>query len=180
MNTKRKIGLQFFAEPGDPPPAEPPKQDPPPKSPEEMLKDLMRNSVPKEEYDKLQKQYNEFFAKVASGNFTSGEEKGKEPTEDEKQQAFYRAIDKINNHKFKGSVEFMENALIIDNYLVEHGHRSAFAPSRGEISQDIQNQTEDFNEVLKDALEAGDGDDSLCSLYFARMVDTPYKVGTRG
>ena len=57
MNTKKKIGLQFFAEPGDPPPAEPPKQDPPPKSPEEMLKDLMRNSVPKEEFDKLQKQY---------------------------------------------------------------------------------------------------------------------------
>ena len=156
MSTKKKIGLQFFAEPGDPPPAEPPKQDPPPKSPEEMLKDLMRNSVPKEEFDKLQTQYTEFLAKVASGQFTGGEEKGQEPTEDEKQQAFYRAIDKINNHKFKGSVEFMENATIINDYLVEHGERSAFAPSRGDITPEIESRCENFSEALKDAFFLSD------------------------
>ena len=74
----------------------------------------------------------------------------------------------------------MSNALVIDNYLREHGQRSAFAPSRGEISTEIESQTEDFNQVLKDSLEAADGDDTLCSVYFAKMIDTPYKVGSRG
>ena len=116
-----KLNLQFFGEPGNPPPADSQKQDPPPKSPEEILQELMRNSVPKAQYDALDKQYKEFFAKVANGQFPSGEGGEKEPTEDEKQQRFYKAIDTIYNRKFKGSVEFMENATIINDYLVEHG-----------------------------------------------------------
>lgn len=178
------IGIQFFAEEPpkqDPPKQDPPKQDPPATpTPEEMLKNLMRNSVPKEQYDQLLKEHNEFFAAVANGQYSRSGEPGKQVTEDDKQQEFYRAIDKIYNRKFKGSVEFMENALVIDNYLREHGQRSAFAPSRGEISTEIESQTEDFNQVLKDSLEAADGDDTLCSVYFAKMIDTPYKVGSRG
>ena len=168
-----KLNLQFFGdqEPGD-------KQDPAP-NPEEMLQKLMRDSVPKAEYDALKKQYNEFFAKVASGQF-GGEEGGeKEPTEDEKQQRFYKAIDTIYNRKFKGSVEFMENATIINDYLVAHGERSAFAPSRGDITPEIESRCENFSEALKDALEDANGNDRICSLRFAEQIDTPYAVGSR-
>lgn len=149
-------------------------------SPEEALARLMRESVPKEKFDALQKQYNDFFASVANGSFTTGEEAEREPTEDEKQQEFYRAIDTIYKHKFHGSAEFMKNAVIIDDYLVSHGQRSAFAPSRGELTPDIEASTENFNELLKDCLEAGDGDDTLTSAYFAKQIDTPYKTGTLG
>ena len=169
-----KLNLQFF---GDPEPGQGEK-DPAP-NPEEMLQKLMRDSVPKAEYDALKKQYNEFFAKVANGQFQSEEGGEKEPTEDEKQQRFYKAIDTIYNRKFKGSVEFMENALIIDDYLVAHGERSAFAPSRGDITPDIESRCENFNEALKDALEDANGNDRICSLRFAEQIDTPYAVGSR-
>lgn len=162
-----KLNLQFFGEPTDPP-----APDPVP-NPEDMLQKLMRDSVPKAEYDALKKQYNEFFAKVASGQF-GGEGGGeKEPTEDEKQQRFYKAIDTIYNRKFKGSVEFMENALIIDDYLVSHGERSAFAPSRGDITPDIEAKTETFKDILTDSLEAADGNDRMCSTYFSNCIDAP-------
>ena len=119
-------------------------------NPEEALARLMRESVPKEKFDALQKQYNDFFASVANGSFTTGEEAEREPTEDEKQQEFYKAVDTIYKHKFHGSAEFMKNAVIIDDYLVSHGQRSAFAPSRGELTPDIEASTENFNELLKD------------------------------
>ena len=170
-----KLNLQFF---GDPEPGQGEKEPPAP-NPEEILKQLMRESVPKAEFDALQKQYNEFFAKVASGQFQSeeGGEK-KELTKDEKQQRFYKAVDTIYNRKFKGSVEFMENALIIDDYLVSQGERSAFAPSRGDITPDIESRCENFNEAMKDALEDANGNDRICSLRFAEAIDTPYAVGS--
>ena len=169
-----KLNLQFF---GDPEPGD--NQNPAP-NPEEMLQELMRNSVPKAKYDALDKQYKEFFAKVANGQFQSGEggEK-KELTEDEKQQKFYKAVDTIYNRKFKGSVEFIENALIIDDYLVSHGERSAFAPSRGDITPDIESRCENFTEAMKDALEDANGNDRICSLRFAEAIDTTSAVGSR-
>ena len=173
MKNLLKLNLQFF---GDPEPGD--NQNPAP-NPEEMLQKLMRDSVPKAEYEALKKQYNEFFAKVANGQFQSEEGGEKEPTEDEKQQRFYKAIDTIYNRKFKGSVEFMENALIIDDYLVAHGERSAFAPSRGDITPDIESRCENFNEAMKDALEDANGNDRICSLRFAEQIDTPYAVGSR-
>lgn len=148
-------------------------------TPEETLAKLMRESVPKEQYEALQKQYNDFFQNVASGHFTKTEEGTQEPTEDEKQQEFYKAIDTINSRKFHGPVQFMENALIIDNYLKEHGQRSAFAPSRGDITADIETQNETLNEIFQDALEAADGDDNLCTAYFAKCVDAPLRTGRR-
>lgn len=169
-----KLNLQFFGEPETPPDGEPKT-----KTPEEMLKELMRNSVPKAEYEALKKQYNEFFAKVATGQY-SGEEGGKkEPTEDEKQQEFYKAIDIINNRKFKGSIDFMKNALIIDDYLVSHGERSAFAPSRGKITPEIESDCTEFKDVLKDCLADAEGSDRRCSLAFSEAIDTPYEVGSR-
>ena len=170
-----KLNLQFF---GDPEPGQGGQPDPTP-TPEEMLQELMRNSVPKAKYDALDKQYKEFFAKVANGQFQSEEGGEKEPTEDEKQQRFYKAIDTIYNRKFKGSVEFMENATIINDYLVEHGERSAFAPSRGDITPEIESRCENFSEALKDALEDANGNDRICSLRFAEQIDTPYAVGSR-
>lgn len=148
-------------------------------NPEEALAKLMRESVPKAEYEKLQQQYNDFFSRVASGQFTD-EEGERAPTEDEQQQEFFKAVDTIYNHKFHGSAEFMKNALIVDNYLVAHGQRSAFAPSRGDITPDIEVSNENFNRFLQDCLEQGQGDDTLTSAYFAKQIDTPYRTGTRG
>lgn len=146
-----------------------------PLNPEEALAKLMRESVPKEEYDKLKKQYNDFFSKVASGRFTEEEQGEREPSEDEKQQEFYRAVDTIYRRKFRGPVEFMKNARIVDEYLTSHGQRSAFAPSRGDITTDIENQCEAFNNYLKECLDNCGDDDSICSANFACGIDTPFK-----
>lgn len=144
-------------------------------SPEEALAKLMRESVPKAQYDALQKQYNDFFSKVASGRFTEEDEGEREPSEDEKQQQFFKAVDTIYHRKFHGSKDFMDNALIIDNYLTSHGQRSAFAPSRGDITADIENQCEAFNKYLQECIDNCGGDDSICSANFASAIDTPFK-----
>ena len=148
-------------------------------SPEEMLQKLMRESVPKEKYDELQKKYNDFFRDVATGHFTGAEEGERELTEDEKQQKFFKAVDTLNKHKFHGSVEFMENALIIDDYLVSHGQRSAFAPSRGDVTADVETMTENMNAIFRECLEQASGDNDLCSMNFAKCIDTQYKTGSR-
>lgn len=148
-------------------------------SPEEMLQKLMRESVPKEKFDELQKQYNDFFAKVANGHFTGEEEGERELTEDEQQQRFFKAVDTLNKHKFHGSVEFMENALIVDDYLVSHGQRSAFAPSRGDITADVDILTENMNAIFRECLEQASGDNDMCSMNFAKCIDTQYKTGSR-
>ena len=150
-----------------------------PLNPEEALAKLMRDSVPKEKYDALQKQYNDFFNKVANGHFTDEEAKEQEPTEDEKQQAFFQAIDKLYNRKTHGSVEFMENALIIDNYLVSHGQRSAFAPSRGDVTPDIDSVTEAVNATLQSCVDQSNGSDSICSAHYADSIDTKFMTGSR-
>lgn len=147
-------------------------------TPEETLAKLMRDSVPKEKYDELRNQYNAFFNKVANGRFT-GEEKEQEPTEDEKQQEFFKAIDKLYNRKTRGSVEFMENALIVDNYLVSHGQRSAFAPSRGDVTPDVESITEAMNEIFKSCVEQSNGNNNICSAHFSDLIDTKILTGSR-
>lgn len=174
-----KLSLQFFGDPEPGQQTEPEKQEEQILDPIEQLKKLRSETVPLERYRAMEAERNKLYSELANGHFTREEGGEKEETEDEKQQKFYKAIDTIYNHKFKGSNEFIKNALIIDDYLVSHGQRSAFAPSRGEITTDIQNNTEEFNSVLKDSLEAGDGDDTLCSVYFAKCINTPYPVGSR-
>ena len=150
-------------------------------SPEEALARLMRESVPKEKFDALQKQYNDFFASVANGSFTTGEEAEREPSEDDKEQEFYKAVMNIYKHDhFLGSPEFMEDAIIIDDYLTSHGQRSAFANSEGEITPEADVNNQNLTDLFKACLEASDGDPTLCSAFYAKHIDTPYKTGTLG
>lgn len=149
-------------------------------NPEEALAKLMRESVPKEKYDALQKQYNEFFSSVCDGSFSDANAQ-REPSEDDKEQEFYKAVMNIYKHDhFLGSPEFMEDAIIIDDYLTSHGQRSAFANSEGEITPEADVNNQNLTELFKACLEASDGDPTLCSAFFAKHIDTPYKTGTLG
>ena len=147
-------------------------------TPEETLEKLMQNSVPKEKYDALQQKYNSFFSEVANGHFGT-EKEDEAPSEEDKRKKFEEALRKLYERKTHGSAEFFENALIVDDYLVEHGHRSGFVESMGDVSPESESNGEAFKEILRESLDVSGGNSYLCSANFADCIDTKIVTGSR-
>ena len=117
-------------------------------SPEQILVKMRETMVPREEADEWRQKYNQLFREVATRTFEPGQE-ANAPSEAEKEAAFRKAISDIHNHKDMGARSVMQKLLTIDAYQTEHGQRSIFAPSRGNLDSQAAESCNRVREAMQ-------------------------------
>ena len=143
-------------------------------SPEEVLVKMKETMVPKEEANKWQKKYNDLFQSVANGSFSGEDNKPHEKTEAEKKADFENNIRKLGDASNRVTpLEMFQTMVDIDDYLTSHGQRSGFAPTTGEITEDIANSCEKTRELLQTIIEKSEGSDSVALAMFDRYLTEP-------
>lgn len=138
-------------------------------TPEEVLVEMQKNTVPKSEYEEMRDKYYKLFKATANG-LTIGDEK-KEDTEEEKEKRFNDSVKAIATKEKRGTVAQFKNMIEMHDYLTSHGKRSCFAPSRGEVNESTEAQCQALRDLMKESVEASNGDDTACSTYFASRLD---------
>lgn len=138
-------------------------------SPEEVLVEMQKNTVPKSEYEEMREKYYKLFKATANG-LTLGEEK-KEETEEDKTKRFNDSVRAIAKKEKKGAVAQFENMIEMHDYLTSHGKRSCFAPSRGAVNETTEAQCDALRDLMQEAVDASNGDDTACTTYFASRLD---------
>ena len=142
-------------------------------SPEEVLVKMRETMVPKEEAQKWQNKYNELFRSVANGSF-SGEDKPAPKTEAELKADYEANLKALaDTSKSMRPLEMFQRMLDVDDYCINHGERSAFAPSSGEYSQDIINSCEKTHALLESVIAQADGSDEVALAYLGNHLDDP-------
>lgn len=140
------------------------------KSPEEVLKEMRKNMVSKDQYDKLEKKYNQLYAETANGMFYEEEKAPEEPSEEEKEEHFQSQILAKRYGKVRGSYANMKLLLDVDDYLTSHGQRSCFAPSIGQLTDADDAMCSAMHDILKRAVDMSDGDDAIASSVYASSL----------
>ena len=129
-------------------------------TPEEVLAEMKKTMVPREELEKVTQKYNQLFKSVANGVQNFGEEP-QEKSEKEKLEEFKMAIEELDGHKVRKPIEHAERLLAIDKYRQEHGERSIFEPTMGERTEDVIASAEKTREVLQNAIDNSNGSDAV-------------------
>ena len=142
-------------------------------TPEQVLVEMRETMVPKEEAQKWQNKYNELFRRVANGSF-SGEDKPAPKTEAELKADYDANLKALaDTSKSMRPLEMFQRMLDVDDYRINHGERSAFAPSNGEYGQDIVNSCEKTHALLESVIAQADGSDEVALAYLGNHLDDP-------
>lgn len=145
-------------------------------SPEEVLVQMKENLVPKEEANKWQQKYNDLFRSVANGTF-SGEDKPAPKTEAELKADYEANLKALaDTSKSMRPLEMFQRMLDVDDYCINHGERSAFAPSTGEYSQDIMNSCDKIHSLLESVIAQSDDCDDIALAYLGNHLNDPQGI----
>jgi hypothetical protein len=122
-------------------------------TPEEVLQDLQKNSVPKEEAEAWKQKYFKLFRDVASGQRP-------EPEADHKAE-FDAAVKAIAQKEAHTPLEHIDALLTVDDYETEQGHRSIFLPSQGDIDDSVVRSAEKVRALLEKARDQSEGSNEV-------------------
>lgn len=142
-------------------------------TPEQVLVEMRETMVPKEEAQKWQTKYNELFRSVANGSF-SGEDTPAPKTEAELKADYEANLKALaDTSKSMRPLEMFQRMLDVDDYCINHGERSAFAPSTGEYGQDIANSCDKMHSLLESVIAQADGSDDVALAYLGNHLNDP-------
>lgn len=122
-------------------------------TPEEVLQDLQKNSVPKEEAEAWKQKYFKLFRDVANGNRP-------EPEADHEAE-FNAAVKAIARKEAHTPLEHIDALLAIDDYETEKGHRSIFLPSQGDVDELTISSAEKVRALLEKARDQSEGSNEV-------------------
>ena len=139
-------------------------------SPEEVLKQMRENMVPREEAQEWENKYNKLFQSVANGTF----QKEEEPlSEEDKRKAFEENVKTMTGEASVKPLDFFQNLVDFDDYLLEHGERSCFAPSSGTIDAAIENSCEQVHSLLTTVIEESHGNNEIALAVLGNYLNDP-------
>ena len=139
-------------------------------SPEEVLKKMRENMVPREEAQEWENKYNKLFQSVANGTF----QKEEEPlSEEDKRKAFEENVKTMTGEASVKPLDFFQNLVDFDDYLLEHGERSCFAPSSGTIDAAIENSCEQVHNLLTTVIEESHGNNEIALAVLGNYLNDP-------
>lgn len=145
-------------------------------SPEEVLAQMKENMVPKEEAVKWQQKYNELFRNVANGTFTNED---KPLGEEDKRKALEANVREMTGESSVKPLEFFQNLVDFDNYLLEHGERSCFAPSSGTIDAAIENSCNQVHDLLTTVIDESQGNNEIALAVLGNYLNDPSWVSIK-
>lgn len=139
-------------------------------SPEEVLKQMRENMVPREEAQEWENKYNKLFQSVANGTF----QKEEEPlSEEDKRKALEENVKTMTGEASVKPLDFFQNLVDFDDYLLEHGERSCFAPSSGTIDAAIENSCEQVHNLLTTVIEESHGNNEIALAVLGNYLNDP-------
>ena len=145
-------------------------------SPEEVLVQMKENMVPKEEAVKWQQKYNELFRNVANGTFINED---KPLSEEDKRKAFEANVKEMTGESSVKPLDFFKNLVDFDDYLLEHGERSCFAPSSGPIDAAIENSCNQVHDLLTTVIDESQGNNEIALAVLGNYLNDPSWVSIK-
>ena len=145
-------------------------------SPEEVLAQMKENMVPKEEAAKWQQKYNELFRNVANGTFINED---KPLSEEDKRKAFEANVKEMTGESSVKPLDFFKNLVDFDDYLLEHGERSCFAPSSGTIDAAIENSCNQVHDLLTTVIDESQGNNEIALAVLGNYLNDPSWVSIK-
>ena len=145
-------------------------------SPEEVLVQMKENMVPKEEAVKWQQKYNELFRNVANGTFINED---KPLSEEDKRKAFEENVKEMTGESSVKPLDFFKNLVDFDDYLLEHGERSCFAPSSGTIDDAIENSCQQVHDLLATVIDESQGNNEIALAVLGNYLNDPSWVSIK-
>ena len=145
-------------------------------SPEEVLAQMKENMVPKEEAVKWQQKYNELFRNVANGTFINED---KPLSEEDKRKAFEANVREMTGESSVKPLDFFKNLVDFDDYLLEHGERSCFAPSSGTIDAAIENSCNQVHDLLTTVIDESQGNNEIALAVLGNYLNDPSWVSIK-
>lgn len=145
-------------------------------SPEEVLAQMKENMVPKEEAVKWQQKYNELFRNVANGTFINED---KPLSEEDKRKAFEANVKEMTGESSVKPLDFFKNLVDFDDYLLEHGERSCFAPSSGTIDAAIENSCQQVHDLLTTVIDESQGNNEIALAVLGNYLNDPSWVSIK-
>lgn len=145
-------------------------------SPEEVLVQMKENMVPKEEAVKWQQKYNELFRNVANGTFTNED---KPLSEEDKRKALEANVKEMTGESSVKPLDFFKNLVDFDDYLIEHGERSCFAPSSGTIDAAIENSCQQVHDLLTTVIDESQGNNEIALAVLGNYLNDPSWVSIK-
>lgn len=145
-------------------------------SPEEVLVQMKENMVPKEEAVKWQQKYNELFRNVANGTFINED---KPLSEEDKRKAFEANVREMTGESSVKPLDFFKNLVDFDDYLLEHGERSCFAPSSGTIDTAIENSCQQVHDLLNTVIDESQGNNEIALAVLGNYLNDPSWVSIK-
>lgn len=145
-------------------------------SPEEVLKQMRENMVPREEAQEWENKYNKLFQSVANGTFTKEE---KPLSEEEKRKAFEANVKEMTGESSVKPLDFFKNLVDFDDYLLEHGERSCFAPSSGTIDAAIEDSCQQVHDLLTTVIDESQGNNDIALAVLGNYLNDPSWVSIK-
>ena len=145
-------------------------------TPEQILAEMKENMVPKEEAVKWQQKYNELFRNVANGTFTKED---KPLSEEDKRKAFEENVREMTGESSVKPLDFFKNLVDFDDYLIEHGERSCFAPSSGTIDAAIENSCQQVHDLLTTVIDESQGNNEIALAVLGNYLNDPSWVSIK-
>ena len=145
-------------------------------SPEEVLVQMKESMVPKEEAQKWQQKYNELFRNVANGTFINED---KPLSEEDKRKAFEANVKEMTGESSVKPLDFFKNLVDFDDYLLEHGERSCFAPSSGTIDAAIENSCNQVHDLLTTVIDESQGNNEIALAVLGNYLNDPSWVSIK-
>ena len=145
-------------------------------SPEEVLVQMKENMVPKEEAVKWQQKYNELFRNVANGTFINED---KPLSEEDKRKALEANVKEMTGESSVKPLDFFKNLVDFDDYLLEHGERSCFAPSSGTIDAAIENSCQQVHDLLTTGIDESQGNNEIALAVLGNYLNDPSWVSIK-
>ena len=136
---------------------------------QKLLLEMANNTVTKADYEALQNKYNNLFKEVASGQYHYEEEEP-EKSEADKRKDFEQAVLDIRERKIHNPLEHMERLIKIDDYQREHGQRSIFAPSTGDLDEDTNRSVDRCRDLIETVIARADGSPEVASALLGNML----------
>lgn len=146
------------------------------KTPEQILAEMREKMVPKEQAEKWEKKYNELFRNVANGTFINED---KSLSEEDKRKALEENVKEMTGESSVKPLDFFKNLVDFDDYLLEHGERSCFAPSSGTIDDAIENSCQQVHDLLTTVIDESQGNNEIALAVLGNYLNDPSWVSIK-
>lgn len=141
----------------------------------EALKEMKKNSVPRESYEKLKRENKELLDSLVNGREIEVKKEEEANIPDLRKKLF-------NKDKQMTNLEYATNALKLRDALLEKGERDPFLPYGEKVTLTAEHyeKAENVASVLKECVEFANGDSGIFSAELQRRTkDSMPRFGKR-